>query len=1401
MPKKKPSSGIIADNVSPASTPAKDAPAQQPETAANTPLNESFYIAGIGASAGGLEALKQFFSHMPPENGLAFVVIQHFDPNAKSILAEILQKITRMKVSDIENGIRIQPNHVYIVPSGKYAIISGNIAFLEDDKETSLHIKPIDNLFISLAQNQENHTAGIILSGTGTDGAAGIQAIKMAGGITLVQDPDSAQFDGMPKCAIATGSADFVLPPQEIPRELLDCIKNRISASSGKTHASVVKNYRSLKEIINIVLKKTGHNFSHYKKTTLARRVEKRMSQNGINSITKYVSLLRQDPDEANELFRELSITFTHFFREMENDFVLKEKVFSEICKNKSPGETIRIWAPGCATGEEPYSIAMLFAEYMETTQQHFKVQIFATDINENAIHFARAAAYSQDSADHISPTRLTRFFHKKDRSFIINDRIREMVLFSCHNIIKDPPFSKMDIISCKNLLIYFDAALQDTLLPLLFYVLRPNGFLLLGKSESIRRFSDLFTTIDEKNRIFKRKGASLSPPKSLAMHSENSATLPPKKENNAPMDNPMSIQEHLSKVLLEEFSPPCVIINEEHTILHIHGRLERFLSLPKGEPHFNIMKLARKEIRMELMSAIKNAIRQKKSAYSEEIHEIIDGYPLIIKIAVRPFANACSKNSLYMIIFQEQLVSERSKKKTFSHATEFGKELDNTKKLLYDLIEQLEDSNDTLKQANEAAREKEEELRSTKEELETTKEELQSMNEELNIINTELQHKIDDLSKANNDIDNLLTSTNIGTVFLDRNLCIKRFTPAATKFLNIIDADIGRPIHHLNTFLITENLIETIEKVLKTLLLFEKEIRIKHNLWFLVRFLPYQTESHSIDGVVITIIDITALKRTQEEFFLLEKLTHVINESEDFQAAMKAVLHTVCELTNWTIGEVWLPNVSSSLLERSTSWFPADSILKNFDDASKQFFFEKGTGLPGRAWSTKQVVWVRDVTIDKNFPRGDIARSHGLKAGLGIPVLAKDVVVAVIVFFMYEACEEDEQFIKLVSSVASQLGMAFRRKQAEERLQQFRLLAENIPEAFWVTSQDFSRMLYISPSYETIWGRTCKNLYEQPNSWTDGIHPDDYKRVVASLEKHINSEKPFEEKYRIIRPDGTMRTIHNRAFSIKSSDNKFNSIVGIARDITEHVETQKQLRLLSSAIEQSAEGLAIADLNGYLQFVNCSFANMHGYAPEELRGKHLSIFHTPDQIPSVNASINYLKKNGIFTGEIWHARRDGTVFPTIMNNSLLKDEEGNAIAMIGTLIDITERKKTADDLKKSYNLLQAVINGTPDIIFVKDLELKLIMINSAVCKYLEKSSEEIIGKTSFDILPKEIAEKITENDLAVLRSGKTQTFKEILPGKGNDAKIVLATKSPYLDSNGNIIGLVGISKDITELK
>lgn len=1155
MAKKKSPSETVMDTLPAPASPGKTPPEHN---------NGTFYIAGIGASAGGLDALKQFFSHMPEGKGIAFIVLQHFDPGSKSILTNILQRTTPMKVVDMDIENRIQPNHVYVMPAHKHLTLSGKIAFLEDCKETPLHRKPIDDFFTALAQNQESCAAGIILSGAGNDGAAGIKAIKESGGITMAQDVNSAEFDGMPESAIATECVDFILPPHEMPAKLLQCIKDRRTENPEKTEAIPPKYYRSINDIIKIILMKTGHNFSHYKKNTFARRIEKRMSQNCINSITQYVSFLQQSPSEANGLFRELLITVTHFFREMENDAVIKEKVFSEIFKNKSAGDVVRIWVPGCATGEEPYSIAMLLTECMEEVHLHFKIQIFATDLNEDAIHFARAALYPQDRIDHISPERMKRFFHKKNHSFVINSQIREMVIFSCHNIIKDPPFSRMDMISCKNLLIYFDTALQDRLLPLFYHVLRPNGYLFLGKSESIRGFSRLFATIGEKNRIFKKIHSSVSLSTVTALSQEKNEPFCHKEQQHANTVEPVSMKEHMAKVLFDEFSPPCVIINEDYTILHIHGKMDGFLKLPAGEPSFNIIKMACEALRPELRVAIKQAVKQKMTIYSKPIRMNTDDSPLTINITVRPFPEAHAHSQLYIVVFHGQRPPSFSgdfpplfshTKETSPHIAALEKELAETKKSLCDILENLEDVNGKMKQAHEIVREKDEELRSTEEELETTKEELQSMNEELNIINAELQYKIDDLSKANSDINTLLSSTEIGTVFLDKNLCIKRFTPAAGKMMNLMESDVKRPISHLNTFLIREKLTENLEKVFKTLIPYEKEIKEPDNTWYLVRFLPYQTENNMIDGIVITIVNITKLKRAQEEIFLLEKLILSINESDSFPSAMKSVLHTVCEFTNWTLGEVWIPDKSGAYLMRSASWFPREPGLQNFDALSRKQTFEKGAGLPGRTWSTKQVEWVRDVTLDKNFARAELARSHGLKAGMAIPVLAKDVVVAVIVFFMFEACGHDEQFVKLVSSVASQLGVTFRRKQAEE------------------------------------------------------------------------------------------------------------------------------------------------------------------------------------------------------------------------------------------------------ELKMSNNLLRAVIEGITDAIFVKDLEGRIVLANSAVYTLLEKPLNEILGRKNDEIFSADIAEKINTEDNMVLHSGKMQRFEREIPVNGGKTKLILSIKSPYRDNSGKSIGLVDISKDITGLK
>jgi two-component system, chemotaxis family, CheB/CheR fusion protein len=867
-------------------------PSQKPENTvqkksskSRQPQNPSFPIVGIGASAGGLEALERFLSNMPNKTGTAFVIIQHLDPKHKSIMGLLLKKHTKLEILEVKNRMKIKPDCVYLNPPSKYVAIKNRSFCITDPIEPHGARLPIDYFFRSLSETRGEKSVGIILSGTGTDGTLGLKAIKSAGGMVMVQEEKEAKYDGMPRSAIDSGLVDFILPVGKMPKELMKYIQHPYIDEPLKTPTTREKFENYVQQILLLVRSKTGHDFSHYKQNTTRRRIERRMAVHQIESIKDYLLYLRKNASEAEALFKDMLITVTNFFRDPEAFEALQEKTIPALVSKKNIDSSLRIWVLGCATGEEAYSLAMILIEVMGKIGKKVDVQIFATDIDEEAIEFARAAVYPESIAADVSTERLERFFIKEKNIYKLKKQVREMVVFAIQNIIKDPPFSKLDLASCRNVLIYMDAMLQKKILPTLHYTLKEEGILFLGPSESIGGFTDLFSPIDSKAKIFKRIGPALENTRipSRILHDEPS---PAQFHAEKKLIDDADIQGIVEKTILERYAPSCVIIDRNHDILYFHGSTERYLAPPRGEPSFNIFDMAREEIRYQINTAVQKAFKQKKTVTCKDLqikhNDAVQSFDLV----ARPLKESQGIQELILVAFEDRTPEDKKiKKKKYSdrqkedpRIASLDRELRSTKESLQTTIEELETSNEELKSANEELQSTNEELQSTNEEMETSKEELQSTNEELVTVNTELERKLEELSTSNNDLNNLLASTEIATIFLDENLLVRRFTPAISKLFNLISSDAGRPISDITSKLAYQGLLKDAKEVLRTLHKKEIEIKTDEGLWFTMRIMPYRTVENAVDGLVITFGDITRLKQMEEA----GRLSVVVRDSND---------------------------------------------------------------------------------------------------------------------------------------------------------------------------------------------------------------------------------------------------------------------------------------------------------------------------------------------------------------------------------------------------------------------------------------------------------------------------------------------------------------------------------------
>jgi len=832
-----------------------------------------FLVVALGASAGGLSAIEAFFRHMPVDSGMAFVLITHTDPDRKSLLHELVQKTTSMPVMPAASDMKAAPNHVYTIPSDKYLTVLDGTFQLWDITEHRGPRLPIDFFFRALAQDFKDLAVAIVLSGMGADGSVGLREVKGEGGLVLAQDPAGAQYDSMPRQALRTGLVDHIFPVEKMPEFLISYAKHRTRKKARLTPAAEGSEAEELRKIHFILRTQTGRDFSLYKPNTVWRRIERRMHVHQLDNVADYTRHLQRYPQEVHLLLKELLIGVTSFFRDPEAFDQLRRILCEQILPSKPPQYTLRVWVPGCSTGEEAYSVSMLFKECVIELKLNIDMQVFATDIDIEAVDQARAGVYPESIALDVNPERLKQFFTKEGSSYKIRKDIRDMLIFAIQDVIKDPPFTRLDLLSCRNLMIYLEPPLQRKLVTLFHYSLKPDGFLFLGSAESIETYGgDQFTTIDKRWKLYQRKGPQLAR-KELVDFSAvavPSAIGPYVPAEHVVHGKQPSITQLAQSLLLAQYAPPSVIVNEKGEILYIHGRTGRYLEPAPGAATLNIVEMAREGLRQHLPTMLHAAGHRKEGVSRRGLQVKSNGHDSLVTVSVRPLTQNFINQGLLLVVFEEESATtaaaqpkKRSGRKGEGRMVEaLEEELRYTKENLQSTIEELETSNEELKSTNEELQSTNEELQSANEELETSREEHQSLNEELVTVNTELQSKMEELSKTFSDMKNLFDAIEVPTIFLDTELRIKRFSSHASAIVNMIPADIDRPLEHLVTNLTSENLVEDAQAVLKTLQRREREVQTKNGHWYLMRATPYRSLDNLIEGLVIVFLDIDQYKK-----------------------------------------------------------------------------------------------------------------------------------------------------------------------------------------------------------------------------------------------------------------------------------------------------------------------------------------------------------------------------------------------------------------------------------------------------------------------------------------------------------------------------------------------------------
>ncbi|MGB3788824.1 MAG: chemotaxis protein CheB [Phormidesmis sp.] len=1144
----------------------------------NSQRSNSFLTVGIGASAGGLEAFQTFFRQMNENSGMAFVLISHLAPDHDSLLSELLAKETQMSVLQVTEEVRLQPNQVYVIPPNATLTVDDGILRLSTPVQARGHRAPINIFFRSLAEDQGENAVCVILSGTGSDGTIGMKSIKEFGGLAIAQDSETAKYDSMPRNAVMTGLVDYVLPVEDIPDKLVEYARHREGLQANLGEDGMLPQAADyLKQICSLLRRRIGHDFGNYKQGTLIRRIQRRIQITQTESVEAYVNYLKSDAEEISLLFKDLLIGVTHFFRDPDAFEALQQSVVSTLVEESADRKSIRIWITGCSSGEEVYSIAMLVAEEIDRQNVQSQVQIFATDIDEQALEKARHARYPESIAEQITPERLDRFFIKQDGLYQVAKPLREMCIFSQHSLISDPPFSRLDLISCRNLLIYFDSDLQKRLMPLFHCALREGGYLFLGSSENLTAHGELFRTTNKSYRIFQRKQAIVPPQIDFPLvDRSNYRQLSSPKAQQVP-SRQSQISKSIERVLLQDYSPACVIINEQNEIVYFFGRTGKYFEPSQGAPSNNLFDLARLGLRLDLRAALQSARESQREAIRERVSVENEEQIITLNLIVRPVNTESDDDYMLMVIFQDvgkptSYEKARADGNQPEEETPVIRQLEDelriTKEHLKSTVEGVETSNEELKSANEELLSMNEELQSSNEELQTSKEEMQSINEELETVNTELRNKVEELDAANSDIQNLFESTRIATVFLDERLRIKRFTPAVVELFHLIGTDVGRPITDISLSLEGVDIVSDVRSVLQSLIPIEREVRIEdQGTYYKMRIMPYRTLENVINGTVLTFVDVTSLRQArnraerwaQRQSAIAALGTYALQDNSAAAVCDRAV-DIVCQtLESKVCGLfVYQPQHPEELLLQSGSGWPADALGQATMSVNNSHL--------GYTLSVHRPVVVRDFSEESRFSQSSLLQSLDVVSGMSAVVygIAGEVYGMLTVYKVHSHrfTPEDTSFLQ---AIANDLSAALQREQTTLALEKSRGRLDLAIDAgnmgIWELDITTGKSTWNAIEYGLL-GLTPDEIAEpDAELFYRYVHPEDVQSVQQKVATAIEQETEFEAEFRISREGSPLRWLAAKARVISDAEGNALKMIGVNYDITERKQNEESLK------------------------------------------------------------------------------------------------------------------------------------------------------------------------------------------------------------------------------------------------
>jgi PAS domain S-box-containing protein len=1307
-------------------------------------LYQAQAVVGLGGSAGSIKSLQKFFSAMPPDTGLAFVVILHLSPEHESALPQVLQRSTSMHVVQVNAAAKLKPNCVYVIPPGKQlAAADGTLEVADLPNERGRRVA-VDLFFRTLADTHGPQSTAIVLSGADGDGAIGIKRIKERGGLTIAQDPDEAEHPAMPQSAIATGMVDWVLQVDAMPARLMKYHETgrRVKLppeepkdavpphDGGPARTSVAQAEAALREVLTFLHRRTGHDFSYYKRATILRRIRRRLQVNAIDELPMYLEFLRTHPGETTALLQDLLISVTNFFRDREAFEALAAEI-PALLRSRAPNDPVRVWVAGCASGEEAYSIAILLSEYARLLDTPPTIQIFATDLNEDVIKTARDGLYPEAITADVSEERLRRWFIKEQRGYRVRREIRELVLFALHDLLKDSPFSRVDLVSCRNLFIYLKPEAQSRALDIFHFALRGNGRLFLGVSELVDSDNPRFTVIDKKYRVYARKEAartSLPVPigasalARLLEAKEKAGEAGPHKFNDEALHRVSVLRDNVEREwssselhyrLIERFAPPSVVVTATHDIVHLSDSVGRFLRFSGGEPATNLLKLVHPALRVDLRAALFSAAQSKQPASAINV-PMADGEPMSVDIHVASASDLAPEHLLVTFEAHNRSAPPQPNRERSSQqdavVQHMEHELETTRSQLRLTVDQAESSTSELKATNEELQAMNEELRSATEELETSREELESINEELTSVNLELKARVDELSSANSDLNNLMAATAIATIFLDRNLCITRYTPSAVALFNLIPTDLGRPLTDLTHRLDYREIERDARRALDDLIPTEREVQ-GEGRWYLARTGLYRSVDERIGGVVFTFVDITARKQAEEALrelqqeqaadlvaiLRLQEVSSRLLSMTDLPLLLRQLLDATIEMQHASMGCVQLYDRDAGKLNMVAHRGFDQPVLDRLSDPA----IDK-LSLGASAMTRRERIEVFDVNEDESFAwLRDIAAQAGFRSVQSTPLIDRnDQPLGVLTTHFGEPRRLSQREQRLTDLYARQAADVIALKLAEQNLREseehLRAIVDQT--ALGVAQCTFNgQFKFANQRMCELAGRSAEQLYRL--RFQDITHPDDQARNEKLFARLARDGTPFEIEKRLVRPDHSEIWVSVSVSVLRDRNGRPHSATAVLLDLTERNraraasrESAEQLKLV---VENAREyAIFSTDLARRITSWNSGAQRLIGYNEKEAVGMSADVIFTPEDVA---ADVPELEANTALTegrsaDERWHVRKDGTRFWGSGSMMAMHDASNRTIGLLKIFRDETQVRAATEALAQSRAELEQAL-------------------------------------------------------------------------------------------------------------